>query len=295
MPRILSVFIRGQIRLLKPIYNKFSIETARAFQDTLGNLEAKSVASKVVFEPVDFERFKACVVCPKENVGQKNRVILYLHGGGYVAGNIEYARGFAGVLAVQTNRHVLSAAYRLAPEHPFPAAVDDALEAYEFLLKNGYEAKDISLVGESAGGGLIFSLCQVLKQKELPLPAALVGISPWTDLTFSGQSYKTNKKKDPTLSEKALRTYAAHYAPQQETNPLVSPVYGDLCGFPPSLLFAGENELLLSDATMLADSLKRCGSQCELIVEKGLWHVYVLFKIAEAREALKRIAVFLET
>ena len=130
--------------------NRFSIQTARAFQDNLGDMEAKSLTSKVSFEPLDFENFEACFVYPKDMPQNKQRVILYLHGGAYVAGNIAYARGFASLLAADTHRTVLAAAYRLAPENPFPAAVDDAFCAYQYLIELGYNAKNISLVGESA-------------------------------------------------------------------------------------------------------------------------------------------------
>ncbi len=293
MPRILSVLIRAQIRLVKPILNKFSIQTARAFQDNLGDMEAKSMASKVNFEPVKFDNFEACFVSPKGKE-QDCHVVLYLHGGGYVAGNIAYARGFASMLAVEINRFVLAVAYRLAPENPFPAAVEDAYCAYQYLIESGYKAENISLVGESAGGGLLFALCLKLKEAGLSLPRALVGISPWTDLTFSGESYKTNNKNDPTLSEQALRSYAKVYAEGHEENPLVSPVFGDLAGLPRSLIFVGSRELLLDDAKMLAGRLKEAGSPCELIVEDGMWHVYVLFRIPEAINALKKIAAFLE-
>ncbi len=295
MPSLLSVLMRAQIRLVKPILNRFTIQTERAFQDNLGDMEAKSLASKVSYEPVDFENFEACFVSPKGMPQDKDRVILYLHGGAYVAGNIAYARGFASLLAVDTGLFVLAAAYRLAPENPFPAAVEDALRAYQYLIESGYSAKNISLVGESAGGGLIFALCLKLKQEGLPLPRALVGISPWSDLTFGGESYKKNKKKDPTLSEQALRGYAKAYAAGQEKNPLVSPVFGDFDGMPRSLIIAGSCELLTDDAKMLAQRLKQAGTECELIIEEGMWHVYVLFKIPEATKALKKIAAFLES
>ncbi len=294
MPSLISVFLREEIRLLKPIINRLSIETARSFQDKLGDIEAKSVALKVNFKPFDIGGLRACFAESKASDYQKERVILYLHGGAYVAGNIQYASGFSGILAAETNRRVLSIAYRLAPENPFPAAVDDAFAAYEYLLNNGYAAQDISLVGESAGGGLIYCLCLLLKQKKMPLPSSLVGISPWTDLTFSGESYKLNEKKDPSLSEDVLREHAAAYAPEQASNPLVSPVFGDLSLFPPSLLFAGGDELLLDDARMLAQRLTDSKSRCALVVEGGLWHVYVLYKIPEAKKAISRIADFLE-
>ena len=293
MPSPLSVIVREEIRLLKPFIGRMSIQRARTFQAALGEMGAKSVAEKVVFEPVAFEGFEACFALPSEEKDGR-RVILYLHGGGYVAGNLQYARGFAGILADHTSRRVLAAAYRLAPEHPFPAALDDAVSTYRYLLDSGYEPQHIAFAGESAGGGLIFCLGQKLKELELPLPAAMVALSPWTDLTFSGASYKTNAKKDPSLNEAALRSQARAYAPEQADNPLVSPAFGDFAGFPPSLLLAGGNELLLSDAEMLAVQLVKSGCRCELVIEEGLWHVYVLFGIPEARAAMDRIAAYLE-
>jgi len=293
MPSLISVLAREQIRLIKPIIHAMSIPGARAFQDALGSLGAKSVAGLVTFEALPMDGFEACFSIPK-NERDGSRAILYLHGGSFVAGNIKYARGFAGILADRTQQRVLSAAYRLAPEHPFPAALDDALAAYRYLLERGWDASRISFAGESAGGGLIFSLCLRLKQLGLPLPAALVGISPWTDLTFSGASYATNEKKDPSLSEKTLRCHAAEYAAGQERNPLVSPIFGDLTDLPRTLLIAGGDELLLSDTLTLAARLRESGVRCELLVEDGLWHVYVLFSIPEAQTALERIACFLE-
>ena len=294
MPSLLSVLVREQIRLIKPIISRMSIPRARAFQDALGELGAKSVAGRVEFEPVPMDGFEASFALPEDET-DRNRAILYLHGGAFVAGNMKYARGFAGILADRTRQRVLSVAYRLAPEHPFPAALDDALAAYRYLLDNGWESRQISFTGESAGGGLTFSLCLKLKQLGLPLPAALVGISPWTDLTFSGVSYCANAKKDPTLAEEVLRDHASAYAGGLEREPLVSPIFGDLTGFPPSLILAGGDELLLSDAEMLAAQLRHCGSSCELCVEDGMWHVYVLFSTPEARAALDKIVCFLES
>ena len=293
MPSLVSIMLREEIRLIKPIINKASLETVRTFQDKLGNLAAKSVASKVDFKFFDISGIDSCFASPT-SIHNKKHVILYLHGGAYVSGDIKYATGFAGVLAAETNTKVLSIAYRLAPENPFPAALEDAFAAYDYLLGTGYSAKDISLVGESAGGGLIYCLCLLLKRKKMPLPAALVGISPWADLTFSGKSFELNGKKDPSLSEDVLRKHAQDYAPGQEGNPLVSPVLGDLSGLPPSLLFAGSEEILLDDAKTLADRLTESAGRCELIIEEGLWHAYVLFRIPEAKKAMIRIVDFLE-
>lgn len=294
MPSLLSVLVREQIRLIKPILSRMSIPKARKFQDALGVLGAKSVAGRVAFEPVPMNGFGACFALP-ENEKDSRRAILYLHGGAYVAGNLKYACGFAGILADKMRQRVLSAAYRLAPENPFPAALNDALSAYLYLLDKGWDARQISFAGESAGGGLIFSLCLRLKQLGLPLPGKLVGISPWTDLTFSGASYRVNFRKDPSLTEAALRGHAAAYSNGNSRDPLVSPVFGDLTGLPPSLILAGGDELLLSDAQMLAGRLIESGCRCELYVEEGLWHVYALFSIPEARAALNKIADFLES
>jgi len=293
MPSLLSIFVREQIRFIKPLIGHLSVARARAFQDALGGIGAKSVSGRVTFAPVPMEGFAACFAHPVAG-GDNPRAILYLHGGAYVAGNLEYAKGFAGILADKIRQPVLSAAYRLAPEHPFPAAVLDALTAYRYLLDSGREARHISLIGESAGGGLVFALCLKLKQEGLPLPGALVGVSPWVDLTFTGESYRTNARKDPSLSERALRSHAAAYAGGRQADPLVSPIYGDLKGLPPSLLMAGGDELLLSDAVMLAKRLTENGCRCELCVEEGLWHVYPLYGIPEARAALDKIAGFLE-
>ena len=293
MPSPLSVIVREEIRLLKPFIGRMSIQRARAFQDALGEMGAKSVAERVAFEPVCMDGFEACFALPCEEK-DCSRAILYLHGGAYVAGNLKYARGFAGILADGAKRRVLAVAYRLAPEHPFPAALDDAVSAYKYLLDSGYEAENIAFTGESAGGGLIFCLGLKLKELGLPLPAAMVALSPWTDLTFSGESYRTNARKDPSLNESALRSHARAYAHGQQANPLVSPAFGDYDGFPPSLLLAGGNELLLSDAEMLAVRLVKSGCRCELVIEEGLWHVYVLFGIPEARAAMDRITEFLE-
>ena len=143
------------------------------------------------------------------------RVLLYLHGGGYVAGSIRYAAGFAGVIAAKTGVRTLCIAYRLAPEHPFPAALDDAMTAYQYLLGQGYHGSDITLIGESAGGGLILSLCLLLKAQGIPLPTRLVAISPWTDLTLSGESMEENREVDISLTKSELAAYAACYAPEQ--------------------------------------------------------------------------------
>lgn len=291
MPSFISVWMREQIRLAKPLLKRMSIEDQRAGQDRIGALGARALAAKVDFEPEPFDRFAADWATPKDRVPE--RAILYLHGGSYTAGSLKYARGFGGLLAHRTGRRVLCAAYRLAPETPFPGAVEDAVEAYRRMLET-YPGHEIAIVGESAGGGLAYGAAQAIRDGGLPLPGCLVAISPWADLTLSGASYREQERRDPSLVLEDLAESARLYAGERRADPLVSPVFGDFTGFPPSLLFAGTDELLRDDARALAGRLRQCGAACDLVVAEGMWHVYVLFGIPEAQEALKRIAAFLE-
>lgn len=293
MPSKESVALRERMMLLKPLTSKMTIKTARAGQDAYGELGARANASKVEYSEVKFGSFKACFATCKEGC-EENRAILYLHGGGYTAGNIKYSCGFGSILAANIPRKVLCVAYRLAPEYPFPAALEDSLAAYRYLLDEGFEPDKISFVGESAGGGLIYALGLELRRLEMPLPSCFVAISPWSDLTFSGRSYITNKDTDPSLCEPLLREYAKMYAGDDVSNPLVSPVFGDFTGFPPSLILCGGDELLTDDSVMLARRLSHCGCEAGLNICEGMWHVYPLFPSPEASSAMNLIKNFLE-
>jgi len=292
MPSLLAVTLREQLRFLKPLTEKMDINTFRAGQDAIGALGATANARKLIFSTVKFGIFKARYISRRENANHK--VILYLHGGGYTAGDIKYASGFGSVLCARTGADVLCPAYRLAPEHRFPAALRDALASYEYLLHEGHRPEDISFVGESAGGGLVFTLALELKAVGLPMPHKLVALSPWTDLTFSGQSYLDNRETDPTLYEDLLRQYAVMYGGDDLENPFVSPLFGDLRGLPPVLIIAGGDELLLSDAQNIAQRIIALGGNCRLIVEDGMWHAYPLYICPEADAALEQIELFLE-
>lgn len=292
MPSKRAVSMREQLRFLKPLTSKIDIKAARAGQDAFGALSASVNARKLRFYTVTFGIFDACSISRRKNGNHK--VILYLHGGGYVIGDLKYASGFGSVLCAHTGAQVLCPAYRLAPEHPFPAALRDAVACYEYLLAEGNAPGDISVVGESAGGGLIFALAQELKTLGLPLPHKLVAISPWADLTASGSSYQANREADPSLYEDIIRQYAAMYAGDDLENPLVSPIFGDLSRFPPTLILVGGDEILLSDAQTLAKRINDFGGDCTLDVADGMWHVYPLFSCPEAKAALRQIGEFLE-
>lgn len=282
--------LRKQLQLLKPVLNGCSIETARKGQDLLGTLLCSSYRKEVRMEPLSFSNCAACRMVPRDRISRGR--ILYLHGGGYVCGDLEYAKGFGAVLAAVTGAEVLCPGYRLAPEHPHPAALEDAMEAYSFLLEER-SPTDLVLCGESAGGGLIYAVCLRAKELGLPLPAGLVGISPWTDLTASGESYRVNLERDPSMMPERLNFYAKCYVPDEDRRvPLVSPLFGDLHCLPPSLLFVGGDEVMLDDTRLLHRKLLDAGCESKLIVAPELWHAYVLYCLKERRGDLEQIREF---
>ena len=270
--------VRAQLNLFKPVMTSCSLEASRKGQDKLGELMTALHRSEIMAKNHDFERFQGAWIMPQDQ--RRGGVVLYLHGGGYTCGSLEYAKGFSSVLAAECGVRVFCAAYRLAPEHRYPAAVEDALEAYQYLLKKGYAGHQILLCGESAGGGLIYALCLKLKELGLPLPCGLIGISPWTDLTGSGKSYEENREVDPSMSPELLQFYAKCYT-DDPANPLCSPLFGDLTGFPPSLLFVGGDEVMLDDTRMLHEKLMKSGCRSKLIVAPERWHAYVLYCLSE--------------
>lgn len=283
-------FIKKQLALFKPLVMAVSLDMARRGQNQLGEWRARENRKKVSLEKQHFERFDAVFCNPRHD--SENGVLLYLHGGGYTCGDIGYASGVGSHLAGRFGVRVFAPAYRLAPEHPFPAALDDALEAYLYLLSAGYTEKDIVLVGESAGGGLVYALCLVLKERGLPMPAGIVAISPWTDLTASGDSYRENRKKDPSMSAERLDFFASQYTAERK-NPLVSPLFGNLCGLPPSLIFVGGDEVMLSDSLLMHERLCECGVRSEISVAEGFWHVYLLYGFKENVADFKKMREFL--
>ena len=270
--------VRAQLNLFKPVMTSCSLEASRKGQDKLGELMTALHRSEIMTKNHDFQHFQGAWIMPQDQ--RRGGVVLYLHGGGYTCGSLEYAKGFSSVLAAECGVRVFCAAYRLAPEHRYPAAVEDVLEAYQYLLKKGYAGHQILLCGESAGGGLIYALCLKLKELGLPLPCGLIGISPWTDLTGSGKSYEENREVDPSMSPELLQFYAKCYT-DDPADPLCSPLFGDLTGFPPSLLFVGGDEVMLDDTRMLHKKLVKSGCRSKLIVAPERWHAYVLYCLSE--------------
>ena len=273
--------VRSQLSFFKPFVAGLSLEATRKGQDKLGELMTALHRREVLVRDHDFEHFQGAWVMPKDQ--RRTGVILYLHGGGYTCGSLEYAKGFAAALASECGVRVFCPAYRLAPEHPYPAALDDALESYQYLLQKGYEPGQIMLAGESAGGGLIYCLCLKLKELGMELPCGLIGISPWTDLTGSGDSYRENRENDPSMTPELLQFYAGCYT-QDPTDPLCSPLFGDLTGLPPSMLFVGGDEVMLDDTRALHNRLLSAGCRSKLHIAPERWHAYVLYCLNENME-----------
>jgi acetyl esterase/lipase len=224
-----------------------------------------------------------------------DRHILYLHGGGYVFGACTYYRDFIWRIAAATATQVLCIDYRLAPEHPFPAALDDATGAYRWLLAQGAQPAQMALIGDSAGGGLVLATLLRLRADGLPMPAAGVALSPWTDLALTGESLRLNAKSDPMLDVEQTRVFARLYlAGSDPRHPYASPLYGDLAGLPPILIQVGSDEILRDDAVRMAVRLRAAGCSVEIEIWPRMPHAWHLFArlVPESRRALERIGAF---
>jgi monoterpene epsilon-lactone hydrolase len=221
------------------------------------------------------------------------RVIVYLHGGGYILGSAQQNVGSALRVTRAADVPVLSVEYRLAPEHPFPAGLDDALQAYRWLLDTGYEAADIAIYGDSAGGGLTLALVLAARDRGWPLPAGVAVLSPLADITPQGDTRITLISADPILRSLVGGTYGHYAGDEPQANPLLSPIYADYTGFPPMLLQVGTREQLLSDSVRLARSARAAGVKVEFDVWDGMWHGWHDTPgLAEAEQACGRLAAF---
>lgn len=224
----------------------------------------------------------------------KKYIILYCHGGGYSTGSRIYARTLTSKLAMSTSMDVLSFDYRLAPEHPYPAATEDAMKVWNFLMLLGYGARDVILAGDSAGGNLALSLTLKLKAEKRLMPRGLILMSPWTDLTSSGKSHETKAQIDPVLHAGYLEEMISNYAPDQDlSNPYISPLFGDYAGFPPTYIQVGENEVLLDDSVMLYRKLLEANVSVKLDKFPGMWHVFQMSPFKTAYEAMDKNAEFI--
>jgi monoterpene epsilon-lactone hydrolase len=224
----------------------------------------------------------------------KERIVLYLHGGAYVAGSVNTHRALIARVARAAKCEAIGIDYRLAPEHPYPAALDDSLFAYNYLVEKGY--KSIFLAGDSAGGGLALATMLQLRDKGLQMPAGVSLISPWTDLAMTGESVKTKEHVDPLINPNILSAFAQKYIGDDiALNPLISPLYANLSNLSPVFIQVGGNELLLDDATRLAKKLKKAGCNVEMEVWDSMFHVwhYLGGLVPEAQTAINAMGNFI--
>lgn len=335
----------GLIRKVHGMIDKPDIEKHRQSQDHVGALLGN--AKDMLIRTVDIQGMYGEWVSVNR-AHMKKYIILYCHGGGYSTGSSLYARTLTTKLASSTSMDVLSFDYRLAPEHPYPAAMEDAVKAWNYLMLLGYGARDVIIAGDSAGGNMALSLVLKLKEEKRILPRGLVLMSPWTDLTSSGKTHKTKAELDPVLDAAYLERMIDNYipwrhqqspqeAPEQEPltenealsarqeaspqapsqtqpeqgrketllpqedggpavdlkYPLISPLFGDLSGFPPTCIQAGENEILLSDSVMLHKRLVQENVSVRLEIFKGMWHVFQMSPLKTAYDAMDKNAEFI--
>ena len=222
---------------------------------------------------------------------EPRHVVLYFHGGVYVISDAFLAAALASQVGRRTHAKVISVDYRLAPEHPYPAAVDDALAAYEALLNSGIDPSDIAFAGESAGGGLAIATLVNARDHRLPLPAAAFVMSPYVDLTLAGTTIDTKRDVDPLLNRELLQPRVTDYtAGQDAALPLISPVFADLSGLPPLIIQAGSHEVLLDDAVRLAGRAATADVEVTLEITPGVPHVFQAYSaiLDEAGAALDR-------
>ena len=248
----------------------------------------------LTIKPETIESIKSEWLIPEGVPSEK--MVLYVHGGGYVSGSCNDHRGVVSKFAKNTGVANLIYEYRLAPEHPFPAAVDDSVKVYRWLLNSGYKPANILIAGESAGGGLTLALLLALKGQNIPLPVAAVAISPWTDLTCSGESYKT-KNKVPVAPANSWIVFRNHYVGDNNLgNPLISPLFGDLKGLPPLFIISGEDDELFDDGRRFYEKVIQAGVDATFRKGEGMVHCYPLLApmFPEATEAMNEIVEFVK-
>lgn len=267
-------------------------QVRQGFEEMLGQFP---VAAGVTFESVDLDGIPAKWCVPSG--ARQRRMLLYLHGGGYMVGSSEAYRPLTSELASRLKMRVLIPDYRLAPENPYPAALEDAVRTYRWLLDHGIEAQSMTLAGDSCGGGLTVATMAAIRDAGLPMPLGAAIISPWADLEVASESFTSKAAEDPLLTADGLRGMAGAYlGSTPPRTPGASPIYADLKGLPPLLIQVGSAEVLLDDATRLAARAGAAGVKVRLDIWPEMFHVWHSYAsmLDEAAEALDDAAEFLE-
>lgn len=287
--------LRALIEQLRanPVLEQPSIEAVRAGFEQMGAMFP--VPADARCEPVTAGSVKAeWITAPGADAG---RAVLYLHGGGYVIGSISTHRALAATLSREARARVLVTDYRLAPEHPHPAAVDDSVAAYRWLLQQGLSPKRLAVAGDSAGGGLAVATLVALREAGEKLPACGVCLSPWVDLEGIGDSMTSKAALDPMVKKDGLVQLAGLYlGGKHPRTPLAAPLYADLSGLPPLLIVVGTWETLLDDAARLAERARKAGVDVTYEPAEGMIHVWQLFAplLDEGKESLARIGRYVQ-
>ena len=288
-----SSIISAVLRYLKarPNFESIGIGPYRQLLENSANVFKPHPSVQI--EPVHDKTMEAMWFIPPE--APEDRVIFYVHGGGFIAGSINSHKDLASRIAMAAQSKLLLFNYRLAPEHPFPHGLNDVRHAYDWLCSQTDTIRSISMVGDSAGGGLALSLSAIILEKKIQLPSCLVLISPWIDLTCENPSHETKKTKDPMLNQTILKKTARLYTDKDLSDPLISPINNNLQGICPVLVQVGENEVLLDDSRKLAQKLNQIDASVTLEIWDNMFHVWHYFAryLSDGRHAIGRIGDFI--
>lgn len=267
---------------------KVDVRKIRRLWNFLGGMMITAFGVKIARDEIN--GLYAEWLTPKDSMDGK--LLLYLHGGAYVVGGCDMYRQMVSHMARAGRIQALLPEYRLSPEHKYPAAIDDAVGIYRTLLQQGIKPESIIFAGDSAGGGLAVATLLTLRDAGDPLPAAAVLLSPFLDVSGSGESMQTRAMQDPWFHAEDISTIADYYcAAEQRREPLVSPVFADVGGLPPLYIQVGDDEILLSDSERIAQKIKVAGGEVELEVWPEMWHVFQMFigKMPESGRAIRKI------
>lgn len=272
------------------IWNKPLMEV----RESMGNIKSKGIPSGVSLKNMEIDGVPCEVFLCDEN--KKDKAILYFHGGGFCLGIYPANREFVAGLAKASGVNLYMPDYSLAPEHQFPAALEDAVAVYKGMLNKGYNAEDIIVMGDSSGCALALSALQVLKRNGEKMPRALVFITPVLDFTAKGETFRTNAAKDPFNYKDPLSIARIYLKENDPTSPMISPLYGELNGLPSLLVHAGEYDVFLSDSCRFCDEIKAAGGQAELKVWKKMWHIFHMQAalVPESKKALGELCSFIK-
>lgn len=295
MQSLQNLFIRYTIRrrVDKSAMAGLPLHLHRKGMEKFGKMP--KVPKGVSFETVDCNGVPSEWAIPN-NIKTKG-VVFYLHGGAYAMGSIATHRSLIANIALASKTKCLAIDYRLAPENPFPCAIDDSVNAYNWLLKQGIDPKKIVFAGDSAGGGLAVATMIRLKEENIPLPGAAVCLSPWLDLEGTGAQAEMLMKKDPMIDVAAMRVFARHYVTEEQLkHPLASPLHADLKGLPPMYIQVSLAEVLLDDTLRFEKKAKAAGVTVEVEIWKNTVHVWQIFgsMLPEAMKAIKKIGIYIE-